>query len=131
MGSWSKMCWICIMDVERLRLCSLTKTLKKSQTAGAATPSADKNCGKLLANGCGTCASPWDRGCREARYARSSGPLPKKFHRFWSSRKTRLKNMAHGGGQQPSDEPRDGSEQRALCCKRTARCAVQQEPPSG
>src|SRR6266566_1077201 len=74
-GSWSRMSWTSIMDVELSKWCWPMKMSKKIPTAGVPTRSMGKNCGKSRVNGCGTCASPWDRRCRESRCARSSGLL--------------------------------------------------------
>jgi len=41
--------------------CSPMKMSKKIPTAGAPTLSVGRNCGKWCANGCGTCASHWDK----------------------------------------------------------------------
>src|SRR6266581_1448612 len=74
-GSWSRMSWTSIMDVELSKWCWPMKMSKKIPTAGVPTRSMGKNCGKSPVNGCGTCASPWDRRRRESRCARSSGLL--------------------------------------------------------
>ncbi len=73
-GFWSRMHWTCIMDVEPLKWSWLTKISKKIPITGARTLSVDRNGGKLPANGSKTCASHWERRCKEARYANSSGP---------------------------------------------------------
>src|SRR5712691_2500430 len=93
------------MDVEPSRQCSPMKMSKKIQIAGVRTPSVGKNCGKSPVNGYGTCASRLDKRCREASYARSSGPPPKKLLPCSWLRKTHLKSMAPGSGLQRSDEP--------------------------
>jgi hypothetical protein len=79
---------------------------KKIPTAGVPTLSVDKNCGKLRANGSGTCACAWVRRCSSVR---SNGPLRK--NRLPCSRrwKTSLTSMAPGSGLRHSDEPRGGS----------------------
>jgi hypothetical protein len=74
-------------------------------------------------DGCGTCASAWDRRCRESRCARSSGPLPKKLLLSSSLKKPHRKSMARGSGLRRSDELRGVSGQRTLWCKRTGSCA--------
>src|SRR5947209_16770840 len=48
------------------------KTSKKIPIAGVPTVSVGKSCGKSPVNGCGTCASAWDRRCRESRCATPS-----------------------------------------------------------
>src|SRR5579859_2670349 len=106
------MCSISIMGVVLSRPCWPMKTSKKILIAGVLTPSVGKSCGKLRVNGCGTCASPWDRGCKEESSASSSGPLPKKLLRSSSLKPPHLKNMARGSGRQRSDEPQGGLGQR-------------------
>ena len=76
-GSWSRMCWICIMGVVLSRRCSPMKMSKKIPIAGVPTPSVGKNSGKSRVNGCGTCASPWDRRCREVRLREIEWAPPK------------------------------------------------------
>src|SRR5581483_4561991 len=51
----------------------LMKTSKKIPTAGAPTWSVDRNSGKSLANGSGTCDSHWERRCKQVICVRSSG----------------------------------------------------------
>src|SRR6266516_4914545 len=111
-GSWWRMCSISIMGVELSRPCWPMKTSKKIPIAGVPTPSVGKSCGKLRVNGCGTCASPWDRRCRASRCARSSGPLPKKLLLSSSLKDPHPKSMARGSGPPRSDEPRGVSGQR-------------------
>jgi hypothetical protein len=55
---------------------------KKIQTAGAPTRSVGRNCGKLPANGYGTCASHLERRCKGASDVRWSGLPPKKHLPF-------------------------------------------------
>ena len=86
--------------------------LNKILIGGVLTPSVGKDSGKSPVNGCGTCASHWDRRCREARYARSSGPPPKKLLPLSWLRKIRLRSMAYSSGLQRSDEPLGDLEQR-------------------
>ncbi len=70
------------MDAGPSRWCSPMKMSKKIRIGGVPTPSVGKNFGKLRANGCGTCASHWDRGCREASYATPSWAPPKEAPPF-------------------------------------------------
>ena len=111
--------------------CWPMKTSKKIPIAGVPTPSVGKSCGKLRVNGCGTCASPWDRRCRASRCASSSGPLPKKLPLSTSLKNPHRKSMARGSGPPRSDEPRGVSGQRTSCCKRTGSCAAQPGPACG
>ena len=82
-------------------------------------------------DGCGTCAFPWDRRCRESSSATSSGPLPKKPLRPSELQTPHRKSTARGSGPPHSDEPRAGSGPRTSSCKRTASCAAQPEPVCG
>jgi len=111
-GSWWRMCSISLMGVALSRRCWPMKTSKKIPIAGVPTPSVGKSCGKLRVNGCGTCASPWDRRCRGLSYARSSGPLPKKLLLSSELQNPHRKSMARGSGPPRSDEPRGVSGQR-------------------
>ena len=104
---------------------------KKIPIAGVPTPSVGKNSGKSPANGCGTCAFPSGRRCKESRCARSSGPRLKKLLRSSLLKTPHRKNMAHGSGPQRSDEPRGVSGQRTSSYKRMENSVAQPEPACG
>src|SRR5205085_6057386 len=71
-GSWWRMCSISLMGVAQALRCWPMKTSKKIPIAGVPTASVGKSCGKSPVNGCGTCASAWDRRCRASRCATPS-----------------------------------------------------------
>jgi hypothetical protein len=83
MGSSSRMCSISIMDVEPSRRYSASEDVEEDPDRWCSYDSrAGKSSGKSRVNGYGTCASRLGRLCRERRYVRSSGHLPKKLLSF-------------------------------------------------
>src|SRR6266496_2462498 len=126
-----KMSWISIMDVGHSRRYSLMKMLKKIRIAGALTHHVGRNSGKWPASGCGTCGCRWERRCRELSYVRWSGLPRKKLLPFSWLRKTRLRSMDRGSGQQRTDEPQDASELMPSPCRKMGNTAVQREQACG
>ncbi len=80
--------------------------VEEDPTAGAPTRSVGRNSGKLRVNGCGTCASHWERRCRGASYVRSSGHPPKNRLPCLVAGEDVLKSMDRGSGQQAWTSPR-------------------------
>ncbi len=130
-GSWLRMFWTCIMGVEPLKGCSLTKMWKKIPIAGAPTPSAARNSGKLPVNGRqsgglrrGICVSRLGKRCRQSHYARSNGPHPKKQHSFCRFQNPSHKSMVRGNWPETEAGPMVKLPGRLLCGKRMASCFV-------
>src|SRR5215469_14244406 len=97
---------------------------KKIPIAGAPTPIAARNCGKLRANGCGTCVSHLEKRCRERNYASSNGHYPKTRHSFGRFQNPHQTSMAPGNWLETEAEPVVKLPGRRLCGKRTGSCAV-------
>src|SRR5690242_16705103 len=95
----------CIKAVELLKLYFPMKMWRSIPTAGARTLSMGRNCGKLRANGCGTCVSHLGGACKEARYVRSNGHLPKKRHSCSQLQNPHQKSMARGNWPETWVEP--------------------------
>ncbi len=131
MASWSRIFWTSIMDVGHSRRCWRTKISKKILTDGVPTPGVGKNSGKSRVNGCGICASHWDRRCREVSYARSSGPTQRSSSlcRGCGKPTRRVWPVAVGCGVQTSHGAFRGRGLRDAA--RTGHCAVQREQACG
>src|SRR5215471_6636841 len=106
---------------------------KKIPLAGARTRSVERRLWHIACqpcpfrDGCGTCVSHWETGCRELHYVSSHGRHRKTRHSCCRCQNPHQKSMVRGNWPQREAEPVVKLPGRRLCGKRMGTCAVAPE----